>query len=130
MRPLILAITTLFVAAPALAAHHGPTPTTAPTSPKQLFNPVALHTIHLSLTPEAWQLIQPGGRGARPPTPKKPATRATSRLAATRPTEHTEGARLRPGPAGYLYGYVLSQVDFDGQTVRLAVADTFATSRR
>lgn len=78
-----------------------------PASPADVYDPARLQTIHLSITPAGWAMLQPE-RGRHVP----PAG------ATTQP--YVEGTRLRPGPAGYNYAYVKAQVEWNGH--RLADA--------
>src|SRR5688572_12067607 len=78
-------------------------PTTAPTSPKDVFGFGHLHTIELRISPQRWKLLEPG-EGSR----------------ALRPgadTSAAEGVALRPGSASEAFAYVKADVHFDGRAL-------------
>ncbi|HEV8291515.1 MAG TPA: CotH kinase family protein, partial [Tepidisphaeraceae bacterium] len=75
-----------------------------PQSPKDIFQSSSAHTIHIKLSGEAWDALQPGGAAKKAPV--KP----------TREEGRTAGVRLRPNsPSGY--AYVLCEMEFDGQGI-------------
>src|SRR5436190_3533284 len=83
-------------------------PTTAPTSPKELFAPGVVHAIHLRIAPASWKLIQPN-RAEN--LPRKPTAASSTRPA------YIEGQHLPPGPAGFNFAYVRTEMEFDGRGV-------------
>jgi spore coat protein H len=73
-------------------------------SPRDVFDPGRAHTIHIRISSNAWDLLQPGV-GAQKVTGI--SNREQGKIA---------GVRLRPtSPASY--AYVLSEMEFDGQRI-------------
>jgi hypothetical protein len=69
-----------------------------PTSPKQIFDPARLHTIHLRIPADAWKILPPGG--------------ASRKLIKQHPTD----VRTVTGPASR-YAYVRAAIDFDHHAI-------------
>src|SRR5258705_5623847 len=73
-----------------------------PVSSGQLYDPGRAHTIHIKMSADAWDLLQPGAGAQK------------AGAATNRGQGKTLGVRLRPtSPASY--AYVLSEMEFDGQ---------------
>ena len=69
-----------------------------PTSPKQIFDPARLHTIHLHISADAWKILPPGG------------------LSRKMAKEHATDVRTIEGAASR-YAYVRAAVDFDDHPI-------------
>ena len=75
--------------------------------PDDLFGETRLHTIHVHLSADAWQQMQPtwGARfapdGDSPPPTTAPAG----------------SARLGPSPFGYRFAYARANIEFDGESI-------------
>jgi hypothetical protein len=99
-----------------------------PASP--FFTPDKLHTLHLTLTRDAWDLMQPTRR-PRPmalvadtipapkpsPTPAAPTSFSAGPAPDERITPHVEGEKLPPNNFGWEYVYVRAHLALDGQSL-------------
>src|SRR5436190_8033674 len=74
-----------------------------PGSPAELFDPARAHTIHIRISAEGWNLLQPGAGAAK-------AAGVTNRAQAK-----IAGVQLRARSPSY--AYVLSEVEFDGRRI-------------
>jgi hypothetical protein len=97
-----LAIVLVSIALPAGAS--GALEASPPASPKGLFAPGRLHTIHLRLSAEGWKLLEPGAGSRWLHASKAPATPGTQTVA------------LRTSSDAY--AYVKTDLEFDGQEVK------------
>ena len=77
-------------------------PTTQPTS-RAVFDCSKAHTIHVKLSADAWDSIQPGN-GAR-------------KITASATTQQAKSAGVRLGSRSSGYAYVLGEMEFDGQKI-------------
>ena len=77
----------------------------APISPEELFDPGRAHRIHIKMSAERWDLLQPGAAAQK--------ASAVTNLAQVK----AAGVRLRPGSAAGSYAYVLCDMEFDGKRV-------------
>ncbi len=84
-----------------------------------------VHTIHLRVTPQQWQMMQPTRvrqnrqflvASAMPRPSTQPSTRPVLRpvVAATQPTTRPEGERIEPNFYGMEFAYVKAVVECDG----------------
>lgn len=96
---LLIEFLMLLLAAPSLVWSAQPL-----SKPADLFDEQRLHTIHIELTPRAWQLMSPRP-GERYAAPRKETTRPI------------EGEPRRAGPAGLSYAYVRCRMEFDGEVM-------------
>jgi hypothetical protein len=75
----------------------------APVSPGEVYDPFRTHTIHLKLSSEGWNLLQPGAGAQK-------AAGLTNREQGK-----IAGVRLRPSSPSY--AYVLGEMEFDGRRI-------------
>jgi spore coat protein H len=75
----------------------------APVSPVEVFDPFRTHTIHVTLSSEGWDLLQPGAGAQK-------AGGITNR-------EQGKIAGVRLRPSSPTYAYVLGEMEFDGRRI-------------
>ncbi len=86
-----------------LFAGSGAPAQTQPESPKDVFDLERAHTIHIRMSADAWEKMQPGAAAGK------------IALNATREEAKKAGVSLRPNGSGY--AFVLSEMEFDGQRI-------------
>src|SRR4051812_23424666 len=77
-------------------------PSTQPTS-RAVFDSSKAHAIHVKLSGEAWDLLQPNV--------------GATKIAANATTQQAKGAGVRLGTRSGFYAYVLGEMEFDGQKI-------------
>lgn len=109
-----IALIFFFLTSAASPAAPAAAPTTAPSSPKALFDPTRAHVLELKMSQERWKLLEPGAgssfvRAAQKATAKTPPPPARENPA--------DEVSLRHGATGDARPFIKCDLIFDGQPV-------------